>query len=429
MTSRDLHDGATAKMLASRIGTVERLKQLTMLTYADISAVNPQAMTPWRLEQLWLVYLLAYEELTRELHGERIHNATVFLEGLPVRYLRTHTQAQIHVHTELARQLETRAVAIEIEHEKGVYRLTLLTRDRTRLFTAVAGAISSFGLSIVKAEAFSNSQGIVVDTFTFSDPHRTLELNPPEVDRLRGIVRKVVEGKLDVETLLRARPRPLLPSRAARLKPRVAFNQDASESATLIEIVAEDRPGLLYDLAQAISAAGCNIEVVLIDTEAHKPLDVFYVTAGGKKLERRSGIQRLKGERRAVARLPAGLAQIAIHGFRRIAPFRDRPHYQRLSAPRIARREHSLNRRLVLRGREIPAMIHRSPKVLRGSGKSHRQQDQIRVQRVFDARWIAHARVVQLLHRSVPRESRRRNGPLALPAFFMRAFHAQLQRP
>ena len=45
-------------MLADRVGTVERLKQLTMLTYADISAVNPQAMTPWRLEQLWRVYLL-----------------------------------------------------------------------------------------------------------------------------------------------------------------------------------------------------------------------------------------------------------------------------------------------------------------------------------------------------------------------------------
>ncbi len=57
MTSRDLHDGATARMLAARVGTVERLKQLTMMTYADISAVNPQAMTPWRLEQLWQVYL------------------------------------------------------------------------------------------------------------------------------------------------------------------------------------------------------------------------------------------------------------------------------------------------------------------------------------------------------------------------------------
>jgi [protein-PII] uridylyltransferase len=283
MNSRDLSEPSTARLLSAQVETIERLKLLTMLTYADISAVNPQAMTPWRVEQLWRAYLLAHEELTRELGTSRIHDASgvdpekaKFLEGLPTRYLRTHTAAEIDGHFALARQLQSRPVAIEIAHERSTYRLTLLTRDRPALFAPVAGAISSFGLNILKAEAFSNAQGVVVDTFTFSDPHRTLELNPPEVDRLRGIVRKVVEGKQDATKLLRGRPKPLLSTRA-RLKPRVAFNNDASETATLIEIVAEDRPGLLYDLARAITGEGCNIEVVLIDTEAHKALDVFYV--------------------------------------------------------------------------------------------------------------------------------------------------------
>ena len=293
MTSRDLSEPSTGRLLSAQGETIERLKLLTMLTYADISAVNPQAMTPWRLEQLWRAYLLAHEELTRELGTARIHDApgvdperVQFLEGLPTRYLRTHSSAEINGHFALARQLQSRPVAIEILHERSTYRLTLLTRDRPALFAPVAGAISSFGLNILKAEAFSNSQGVVVDTFTFSDPHRTLELNPPEVDRLRGIVRKVVEGKQDATKLLRGRPKPLLSTRA-RLKPRVAFNNDASETATLIEIVAEDRPGLLYDLARAITGEGCNIEVVLIDTEAHKALDVFYVNKIAGEVEDR----------------------------------------------------------------------------------------------------------------------------------------------
>jgi [protein-PII] uridylyltransferase len=293
MTSRDLSDASTARLLSNQVETIERLKLLTMLTYADISAVNPQAMTPWRLEQLWRVYLLAHEELTRELGTARIHaepgadpERAQFLEGLPTRYLRTHSPAEIDGHLALARRLESAPLAIEIEHEQSTYRLTLLTRDRPALFAPVAGAISSFGLNILKAEAFSNADGVVVDTFMFSDPHRTLELNPPEVDRLRGIVRKVVEGKQDATKLLRGRPKPLLPSRT-RLKPRVAFNNEASETATLIEIVAEDRPGLLYDLARAMSEQGCNIEVVLINTEAHKALDVFYVSKIGRDVQDR----------------------------------------------------------------------------------------------------------------------------------------------
>ncbi len=284
MASRDLSDPSTGRLLSAEVETIERLKLLTMMTYADISAVNPQAMTPWRLEQLWRAYLLAHEALTRELGTARIHDArgmdperARFLEGLPTRYLRTHTAAEVDGHFALARQLQSRPLAIEILHERSTYHLTLLTRDRPALFAPVAAAISSFGLNILKAEAFSNAEGVAVETFTFSDPHRTLELNPPEVDRLRGIVRKVVEGKQDALKMLRGRPKPLLPSKA-RLKPRVAFNNDASETSTLIEIVAEDRPGLLYDLARTMSEQGCNIEVVLIDTEAHKALDVFYVS-------------------------------------------------------------------------------------------------------------------------------------------------------
>jgi [protein-PII] uridylyltransferase len=65
---------------------------------------------------------------------------------------------------------------------------------------------------------------------------------------------------------------------------RVRFDGEAGSSATLVEIVAADRPGLLYDLASAISAQGGNIEVVLTDTRAHQAIDVFYVTVGGSKL-------------------------------------------------------------------------------------------------------------------------------------------------
>jgi len=291
MFSRDVFDPRTIRDVAHQMGTVERLKVLTLLTYADIGAVNPTAMTPWRAEQLWQLYLMVYNELTRELQTERIEavptgspERIAFLQGFPVRYLRTHSEAGIDEHMALEEKSRQRGMAVDIRKLDSAWQLTLIAHDRPGLFASVAGTLSCFGMNILKAEAFSNLRSLVLDTFTFADPARTLDLNPSEIDRLHATVQRVLSGKADVKELLRNRPKPVLPSRKAGIQARVVFDSEASGTATLIEIVAEDRPGLLYDLATAISANGGNIEVVLIDTQAHKAIDVFYVTADGGKL-------------------------------------------------------------------------------------------------------------------------------------------------
>jgi [protein-PII] uridylyltransferase len=291
MNKRDLDEPSTAVDLAARCETVERLKELTLLTYADVSAVNPHAMTPWRLEQLWRTYLVTQSELTRELDADRIEAPPVtspevaaFLAGFPARYLRTHSEEEIQAHFQLHESARQQSVAVDVRKRNGTYSLIVVTSDRPFLLASIAGTLAGFGMNILKAEAFANRQGMILDSFAFEDPNRTLDLNPPEIDRLRMTLERVVLGKMDVKRLLQNRPKPSAPTRKSTVKPAVTFNSEASPTATLVEVVAQDRPGLLYDLTSAISTAGGNIEVVLIDTEAHKALDVFYVTAGGKKL-------------------------------------------------------------------------------------------------------------------------------------------------
>ena len=296
LSTRDLSDAATIQEFAARMGTAERLKMLCLFTYADIQSVNPTALTPWKEDGLWQLYIAAHNELTRQLDSDRAApgempasfrpEVVAFLEGFPRRYLKTHTPAEILVHFGLAQQLAQHPVQLSLSHHHGHYQLLVLTFDHPFLFAAITGTLAALGMNIVKAEAFSNRQGTVLDTFQFMDLHRTLELNSEESERLLKALENAVLGKVDVAELIAGRLDRPPPGRTRyRVETRIRFDNPASAHSTLLEVVTRDRPGLLYLMSNVLSAHGCNIEVVLADTQGPKVIDVFYVTREGSPLD------------------------------------------------------------------------------------------------------------------------------------------------
>ncbi len=288
-TGRDMDDPATARLLAERVGTIERLKLLAVMTYATIAALSAADKLAWRLEQLWRAYTVAQRELTRELETDRIQQVPEdlpgnadFIKGFPLRYLRAHSPAEIAEHLQLYERSRPTGVAVRLDHMEAAYRLTVVARDKPSLFASFAGAISSFGMDILKAEAFSNATGVILDTFVFGDPKRMLQQNPGEADRLIDLIPRIALGKTDANRLMRGRGLPDTGKRAA--PSQVQFDSEACPGATLVEIETEDRPGLLYNLATVFSSNSCNIDVVLVDTKGHRAIDVFYVAQGGRKL-------------------------------------------------------------------------------------------------------------------------------------------------
>jgi [protein-PII] uridylyltransferase len=302
---RDTEDPEIVRDFARLVGTEDRLKQLCLITLADVAAVSPDTLTKWKEELLWRLYIDAYHSLTVE-YGDDLIDRTqaavaecidrrppdlaaaeiaAFLEGLPRRYLQTFDRRTVYDHVRLGRNIHPDEVQLRLAPDEAAWELTVVTLDKPMLFANICGVLSSFGMDILRGHAMTSTSGLVLDTFQFNDGERFLAANPGAADLVLQAVEDVVAGRSTAAERLRGRRHGLSRRSAVpAVAPIVRVDGGASRRYTVLEIVAHDEPGLLYRISGEIASDGCAIDLVLIATEGHRAVDVFHITKNGAKL-------------------------------------------------------------------------------------------------------------------------------------------------
>ncbi|WP_331271996.1 [protein-PII] uridylyltransferase [Motilibacter aurantiacus] len=248
-TRRDIDDPATAARVAESLGSIEALDLLATLTEADALAAGPQAWTDWRAG----------------LVGELTRRARAHLRGEP-------PPPATPITDEERELVAAGELAVSVRPDGGGWAVTVVAPDRRGLLATVAGVLAVHRLS-VRSATLRTENGIAVDTWSvvaeFGDP--------PALDALRDDIDRALERRMDVAGLLERREASRAPSRGPRVPARVDIVEDASHTATVLEVRASDRLGLLHRLGRALSFAGVDVRAARVATLGAEAVDVFYV--------------------------------------------------------------------------------------------------------------------------------------------------------
>jgi [protein-PII] uridylyltransferase len=159
--------------------------------------------------------------------------------------------------------------------------VTVVAPDRPGLLWRAAGVLASHRLAVRSANATSIG-ATAVSVFDVEPEFG----DPPDATLVAADLRRMLQGRLDVEDRLDRRARAVRPRAAAVPAPKVSLVDDASDTATVVEVRAHDAPGLLWRVGQALGECGLDVRAARVETLGAEAVDVFYVTDGdGKPLD------------------------------------------------------------------------------------------------------------------------------------------------
>lgn len=319
---RDINDQAMVAEFASNVGSVQMLSMLYVLTCADISAVGPGVLNQWKQGLLTELYLHAKQVLSGDTDGMvNRHNQQLYdmvanfsddadeqawlrekAEALPNNYCALHSPAVISQQLIEMRDVspEEAVCYVSAREDAGLCEICIgkVSSRRTGVFFKITGMLSSLGLQIRSADIKQLGDSLMLYWIQFEDT----EFKSPPQSRLDDIKKRALDLVLGIDESppkFRSvwKKEDSLALKLSRPEIRVKIDNETVSSATIIDVFAYDKTGLLYKLAKKIHRLGLDVTYARISTYAHQVIDVFYVTdEQGNKIRNRNQIQLIKKE-------------------------------------------------------------------------------------------------------------------------------------
>ena len=304
---RNLNDPETLNNFTSKFKSTEDLDLLYLVTYADLSAVNPAVWTSWKSELLSELYRKSKSMLEDQISGEELlMSGAYFVPGEISKHSDLISDEHVQEHMESITdasyiyQFSEKEIASHVEEiQKGTTistlfkelenftNVTVITMDFPSLLSKMCGVLSINDANIHDAKIFTRRDGVVIDTFNVTDFRTHKKLDPSRYDKISKDMNAVISGvlKLNVEfAKMKSRWRRI-ESKLFKRSGKVKILFDEHEKYTIIDIFSPDKLGFLYQVTSEMNELGLVIYFAKISTRGDDIVDSFYVLdRNGKKI-------------------------------------------------------------------------------------------------------------------------------------------------
>jgi len=315
---RDLNDPKIIQAFAQKMITVPVLQKMFILTVADISAVGPEVMTKWKESLLGELYSHTYEAMVEGQPSSPTASGKIVLppaarvallnamalqwgepsgppsdwsswvderlSQLPDWYVTSTPPEQMAAHLLAMRNLSSRPTHVEgrFNGELGVSEYVLITRAQAKpgLFMQVTGVLAALGLEVLNAQIMTLADGTVLDIFSVNDADCEGQPSDFRLHEVSQEIQAVVQEEYSVDHVFERRRRLTFGRQfpTGRRPTEVLIDNEVSDSYTVIDVFADDKPGLLFVLAKTLVQLDLSIHMARIGTRLDQVVDVFYVT-------------------------------------------------------------------------------------------------------------------------------------------------------